>query len=215
MRFLPKKRPQALRAKIESWRSSQIDQKLQEDAVSVIAVRGYYLDSMGKKEKNDRGIYDDAAFIISPESFLSFNFNTDPSGYKQGRASLESPQIVDYVQGHHGYGKKSGHTAFRQASSVVVRRDGGEGNGKRIEGTDSLFHDRANLRFWINLHRGGYTTTSSAGCQTVPPEQWQSFFTTLQMLMKRHNQNSFQYHLINEPRIKDPKNGFWYDGEYK
>jgi len=214
MKFLPKKKPQALRDKIEKWRSSQIDQDLPADAVSVVAVRGYYLDSMGKEAKNDRGIYDDAAFIISPDCFLSYNFNTDPSGYREGRASLESPQIVKYVQGHHGYGKKSGHAAFRQASNVVVRRDGGKGNGKRIEGTESLFHDQSNRRFWINLHRGGYTTTSSAGCQTVPPAQWQSFFSTLQLLTKRHNQRSFQYHLINEPRIKDPKNGFWKDGKY-
>lgn len=210
--MLPWKKPQALEAKIKKWRKKQISEKLDDTKMTLVGVRGYYLQSMGEAGKNDRGIYDDAVFIISPDNFISYNFNTDPSGYKTGRATLEAPQIVTYKPGYHGYGRKSGHSAFRQASSVVVRRDGDKGNGKRIE--TSLFTDANTAKFWINLHKGGRNTTSSAGCQTLPASQWQSFYSTVRMIMKRHDQKEFEYHLITDPRIKSSKKGYWNNGEY-
>lgn len=212
MRMLPWSKPKAVEDKIRAWHAKQISQKLDPEKVNVIGVRGYYLDTMGKSGENDRGIYDDACFIIAPDTFLSYNFNTDPSSYKQGRATLEDPQIVLYKPGYHGYGRKSGHMAFRQASSVVVRRDGDKGNGKRIE--PGLFSDKTTAKFWINLHKGGQGTTSSAGCQTVPASQWDSFYSTMRMLLKRHEQTEFFYHLIHEPRQKRGKKGYWHDGEF-
>ena len=164
-------------------------------SVVVVGVRGYYLDSMGETGKNDRGIYDDAFFIISPDHFESFNGNTDPSRIRQGMAMLEAPQVIIYQPGFHGYGKKSGHQAFRQSSDVVVIRDGGTGNGKSLG--NNRFRDSSSARFWTNMHRGGNSGTSSEGCQTIPVTQWADFQKTLMSQLEKYNQESFKYYLIN------------------
>ena len=195
---IPRSRPKAdretvINGLIESglWSNDDVTK------LSVVGVRGYYEDSMGKPGVNDRGMYDDAAFVISPETFKSFNFNTDPHSYRRGRATLASPQRVVYIPGYHGYGRRTGHPAFRQASDVVVRRDGGTGHGKPLGG--GRFKDRASARFWINLHRGGRTTTASAGCQTVPPAQWEEFYRLVRAELKEYEQSHFSYYLFDGP----------------
>ena len=160
----------------------------------VVGVRGYYLNSMGRRSANDRGIYDDAIFVISPDTFTSFNGNTDPSRYKKGVAVLEAPQKITYRPGYHGYNSKWGHQAFRQASDVVVKRDGGVGNGKSLGG--DRFTDKGHNRFWINLHRGGHGTTSSLGCQTLPPSQWAAFHSLVKLQLNRFGQKTFNYYLV-------------------
>src|SRR5688572_28449394 len=54
--------------------------------VIVLAVRGYYRDTIGKPEVNDFGVWDDAAFVVTPMSVTSWNWNTDPAreGYNKG-----------------------------------------------------------------------------------------------------------------------------------
>lgn len=195
--MLPSSKPKAsqdqvVEALIESglWSDDSVTR------CSVVGVRGYY-QRMGSPTKNDRGIYDDAAFVISPETFESFNFNTDPSGYRRGRATLASPQRVTYKPGWHGYRSARGHPAFRQSSDVVVWRDRGVGRGTRVGG--SGFKDSPAARFWINLHRGGRSTTSSAGCQTVPPEQWEEFYALVRAQLKEFGQETFNYFLFDGP----------------
>lgn len=155
------------------------------EAVAVLALPGYYLDGMGAPGRNDRGIYDDALFIVSPNGVVSFNGNTDPSIARPGVATLKSG-VWRYKPGMHGITfRRSGYPypAFVQAAPVTVIRDGaGEDNGW----------------FGINIHRGSHTTTSSLGCQTIPPGQWDAFHALLTSELKRHGQKAFSYVLVDD-----------------
>ncbi|MGO6788731.1 lysozyme [Rhizobium ruizarguesonis] len=158
------------------------------DAVAVLAVRGYYLNSMGKEAANDRGVYDDAIFVIEPGEVHNFNGNTDPGRFGRGIARLKSHQAIRYRPGLHGFSRKDGpYPAFRQDSDCTVIRD------DIGDDTDNVGH-----RFWINLHRGGNTTTSSLGCQTIPPHQWNEFKALVDTLLKKYGQETFYYLLIDE-----------------
>lgn len=182
------------------------------DKLMIVGIRGYYKDTMGKPGTNDRGIYDDAIILISPDYFETFNGNTDPSKYQPGIAMLK-PGLYEYKQGIHGvhhinsanpkdkaaYDWLLAHPgqdhqdpayrltywAFRQYSNVTVFRDGGK------EQTDSPA-----TRFWIDIHRGGINTTSSDGCQTIIPEQWVPLRKTAYDLMNKAGQKTINYLLL-------------------
>jgi len=187
MALVPNSRPQMGKSDVEKiLKSKGIDRD--KFPVCVVAVRGYYLDSMGVKGKNDRGVYDDACFIDSPTLFSSVNWNTDPTGYrkgsgtggKKGMASLKLG-VWDYKIGLH----KGKGPAGNQAGPVTVVRDGVNGD-----------YEDTGL-FGINLHWGG-AGTSSLGCQTAPPTQWPSFINPLVAELKRYGQKTFKYVLIDE-----------------
>lgn len=153
------------------------------DAVLVVGKRGYYARTMGPTPGNDRGIYDDALFIVWPEGLAAFNGNVDPAAWRPGIASLK-PGVWRYKPGQHGITfKRAGYPypAFVQAAPVTVARDG--------QGDDTGW-------FGINIHRGSNASTSSLGCQTVPPKQWDFFRDTLNAALKRHGQKTFPYILI-------------------
>jgi lysozyme len=152
------------------------------DSVALVGIRGYYLNSMGEKGKNDRGIYDDAIFLVSPTAYVTFNANTDPSVHRKGIASLK-PGVHMYRKGRHGISKGSGYPALRPATkneALSVWRDD--------EGISLGYH--------INIHRGGNSTTSSLGCQTIPPSQWNSFISLVYDQMDRFSQKTIPYLLI-------------------
>jgi len=151
------------------------------DSVALVGIRGYYLDSMGVVGKNDRGIYDDAIFVVSPESYVSYNANTDPTVYRKGIASLV-PGVHIYKKGKHGISKGPGYPALRPATkdeALPVSRDG--------EGISIGYH--------INIHRGG-KSTSSLGCQTIPSSQYDSFISLVYDQMDRFSQKTIPYLLI-------------------
>ncbi len=133
----------------------------------IAGVRGYYRDTMGEKGKNDRGIYDDALFIISPNVFAAFNGNTDPSVFREAIATL-----VPGTYYAHNFGLHKGKylALVQRMGEVTVQRDGG------------------NIQtgyFGINIHKGGVNTTSSLGCQTIPPTQYDAFINLAASEAKR------------------------------
>lgn len=164
-------------------------------AVFVVGVRGYYLNGMGAPGRNDRGMYDDALFVVTPDGFHAFNGNTDPSrerkgqgvGTGKGMASLKPGFWRAHKLGVHKAGTPTGHPAFvQQAGKVTVVRDGLKGDYEETGW------------FGINIHRGGNTTTSSEGCQTLPPDQWPTFYATVRAALGAARQDVLAYILIEE-----------------
>jgi hypothetical protein len=144
----------------------------------VVCYRGYYLNSMGKTGVNDRGIYDDAIFIDSPNVFAAFNGNVDPSKYRKGYGTAESTKgMASLAPGVHyahtfDYHKGKYLALCQRAGPVTVVRDG-----------NPPYKDTG--YFGINLHKGSYNSTSSEGCPTVYPTQWLACISLLESEAKR------------------------------
>ena len=155
------------------------------DGFGLLGVRGYYLKTMGDATKNDRGIYDDAIFILTPTAFQAFNANVDPSITRPGIATLKPGKYL-YKLGIHGLSrpKDKQYRALVQASEVVVWRDG-----------------KAEDHGWIglNIHKGSRNSTSSEGCQTIVPDQWEGFIALVAAELDRHNRTAIPYVLIANP----------------
>lgn len=189
--MLPKARPKITEAEV-----IQILEKFSkchpDEQVILIGIRGYYLDSMGKKAENDRGIYDDALiWYIKGQGIMAFNGNCDASKYRKGFGFGKEKGMASldvgtwrYTMGTH-YGSVP-HKAFRQAKPVTVTRDGTKGNYKDTG------------MFGINIHRGGVNSTSSLGCQTIPPSQWDMFRDVGYNALKERGITEFSYVLIDE-----------------
>ena len=178
----PAARPKMSRSELMSHVLSQTaDRTLLHAPLLIVGVRGYYRDTMGAKGRNDRAIYDDALFVVSDDAFVAFNGNTDPGGYRKGKgfgagkgmASLNPGVWKAYRLDMHKRGAKGQHEALCQrAAPVTVTRDG-----------NPPYPDTG--MFGINIHRGGWNSTSSAGCQTIPPDQWPAFIATVTDQAKR------------------------------
>lgn len=179
--MLPNSKPKLTQAEALQY-LSQFD--LSAYPVRLLGIRGYYKQTMGNPIKNDRGIYDDAIFIISPDCYASFNANTDPSVTRTGVATLKANQVALYKIGLHNM--KNPYEALRQYGRVTVIRDDKPGE----------FTDNAQQPFYIDIHKGGFNTTSSLGCQTITPTQWISFLELVKDQLKRYNQKIIPYALI-------------------
>jgi hypothetical protein len=143
----------------------------------IVGIRGYYLNSLGAEGENDRGIYDDAIFILAIGEFHAFQANTDPAKFRNGIATL-IPGVYDCVKWRH-------HGKYNALQIVVDRitRDGEP--GKIFAG-----------RHGINIHKGGVNTTGSEGCQTLPPDEWNLFINPVYALMNEFKKDTIKYLLI-------------------
>lgn len=177
----------------------------------VLAVRGYYADTFGRPERNDFGVWDDAAFLVdlTTREVHPFNINTDPSAV--------------------GHNAKNGDKLYAQLAPGVWPMRRGPHRGvpnhfRQCDDGDAVKHDleryfadqRARGRFavrrlvdkdhgkleWgyqaINLHEGSARGTSSWGCQTWPPAQWAEFQPLAYAMMDRHGQQVLPYVLTEE-----------------
>jgi hypothetical protein len=182
--MIPRTRPQQKRQDTER----QVKSAGVTDPVCLVGIRGYYRDSMGAKGKNDRGIYDDALILVSPNVHATFNANVDPGAHginpkvRKGYASLK-PGVYRYKVGKHGIRSGNPYTALVQAAAVTVQRDCGL--------TETGW-------FGINIHKGSTRSVSSEGCQTIPPAQWDAFITLVQSEMKRNNAKTLSYVLTSK-----------------
>lgn len=140
----------------------------------VVAIRGFKLDSMGKRGENDRRVYDDAHFIVTPRGILAFEGNTDPNGYRRGSGfgANKGMAMLDTGVWFFGKGPHKGRPAFRQACPFTVIRDG----------NPPYKHTGYHA---INWHDGGYSTTSSLGCQTNKPND----FSTIRSYIYKELEN--------------------------
>ncbi len=144
----------------------------------VVGIRGYYKNSMGAPGVNDRGLYDDALFIDSPQATVAFNGNTDPSAYRKGKGKGATKGMASLNPGAwfvHKFDLHSGKylALCQRLGDVTVTRDG-----------EPPYPDTG--MFGINIHKGGYNGTSSEGCQTIVPDQWDSFIALAQDQAKRY-----------------------------
>jgi lysozyme len=177
--MIPKNRPRIERKTTEQL----LRLRKVSDPVCLVGIRGYYRDTMGAVGKQDRGIYDDAIILVSPNVHAAFNANVDPGAYGKnpkigkGYASLK-PGVYRYKLGRHGLRSGNPYRALVQGNPVTVSRDGGE--------------DETGY-FGINIHKGSNRSVSSEGCQTIPPAQWPAFITMVETEMKRNNANTLSY----------------------
>lgn len=171
MGIVPPSRPGIARDTALAWAGTVTDK------VYLVGRRGYYRDTMGKPGTNDRGLFDDAIVLVTPDACLTFNANTDPSVFREHIATL-TPGRWRVKPGTHHPGTPGAYRCLVQAGPVTVRRDGGvEESGE----------------FYIHIHRGGVNGTSSLGCQTIPPGQWPDFMRAVDAALVKYGQRSLLY----------------------
>jgi hypothetical protein len=194
------------------------------DPVFLLGIRGFN----SPADENKRSVYDDAILLVTPDSCIGFNANTDPSITRKGIAVLQTG-TYQYKQGLHGIhhfdditrglGKKKRdeveqwlrdnigkdhpqlnfpngdriilpYWAFRQAGPVTVLRDGTSAPETKT--------DPAGWP-WIDIHKGGFNSTSSEGCQTIHPDQWLDARQRGYAAMDAAGLKLINYVLINKP----------------
>jgi hypothetical protein len=155
--------------------------------VVAVAIRGFHL-ALGKdKGKDDRDVFDDLIALVFPDGnggdrVLLYNANTNPAGWKHGRATLCTGIHIFGIGPHNvSKGPSRMYPAYRQCEVFTVTRDG---QGGRFSGF-----------FGIDLHKahgwfGSFGKVDSLGCQTIPTESgplgWASFKPTLDGLLVEH-----------------------------
>jgi hypothetical protein len=155
----------------------------------VCAVRGLFSRTIAP-EGNNLQAYDDAIAVIRPVTggtpvVTTWNANTDPSRYGWNKnagkymARLQ-PGLWWFRERLHG----GRYRAFGQSNSPVTV--------DRVDATGAVRETETGC-FGIDLHPGGHNSTSSEGCQTVPPDTWAKLYD---IIYKRAKKDAFPYILM-------------------
>jgi lysozyme len=183
MRIIPASRPRLSAAELHK-RIEPLGIDRMKYPFVIVGIRGYYKNTMGAPGINDRGIYDDAIFIDSPLATAAFNGNTDPSGFRPGVGFSEDKKGMASLKPGVYYAHKFGRHKGLYPALVQMRwNKHGIGQVAVIRDGDPPYLDVG--WFGINIHRGGERTTGSAGCQTLPPSQWDAFYRLAEDSAKR------------------------------
>ena len=173
------------------------------EQVRILAVRGYYSETFAPAG-NNVGVFDDAMFLCAPGVFRAVQANTDPSrlGWNPGVGkpyAMLMPGLWYFRRGPH----KGKTPALRQCTDEEADErgipDDGEFEVLRCWGEDDPRNYKETGYFAINVHRGGDTGTSSWGCQTIPPDDFDDFMAAVWEASKKAGQNRIPYLLIEGP----------------
>jgi lysozyme len=197
--------------------------------VVLLGIRGYY-SKRGLTKGNDRNIFDDAIFVdirLSTKSIFksacySFNGNTDPSLVRQGAGIIDGEKGMFVLDPGVYYAHRIGvHVGRKSRHAALVQWDQGENkktseNKGRVKGhRDGGVKGKKNVpypvdygNYSINIHRGGYNTTVSEGCQTIIRSQFNEFISLVKAEMKSIFQDDFKtktipYCLVTNQEHKD------------
>jgi lysozyme len=176
--------------------------------VMLLGVRGYYRDTFKRKGVNDVGVYDDAAFLITPDTVLAFNWNCDPSkiGWNKDLGKFYAQLVTGvwpFRQGPH----KGRPKLFRQPSDEDAEqlelaklftdaRAEGEFTVRRVHSDET--GELETGYFAINIHDSTDGTTGSWGCQTAPRNQMFELRDFAYAAMATHAQRVLPYILTEE-----------------
>lgn len=199
--------PQAPRELIESiaqeaWARAQMNDPL--PSCYFLGVRGYWPKSMGPTSGNDVGIWDDAIFFVSPDTFMPQQANTDPSRYGWNASAGKPMAVLQAGVWFMHRGPHKGKTpAFRQFDVEEARAFGVPHDGRMAVTRTYAPGDRRNYKeagyYAINLHPGGVNGTSSEGCQTVPRTIANSFLKKAWDETKKNKVDVIPYILVEGP----------------
>jgi len=189
MKLIPDSKPNIKKVEINQVLAKYAD-KITTKLV-IVGVRGYYSKSMGNTAGNDKNVYDDAIIVIGDGVYQTFNANTDPSFVKKGGRSLAmlNTGVYQFYKGRH----KGQYNALRAYPEGVVLNCTRDGEPSTCSA--------------INIHKGGINPNASdkvwsAGCQTLPMNQWQGFIELVYAQMLKHGEKTVTYILIDNEELQ-------------
>jgi hypothetical protein len=160
------------------------------------------------------GAYDDVFYLIWKDASGNkrvdqYTGNTEPIGLymdpvEQRKVDLNMPHLGRLKPGYMRYRTYVSPKRGR----VLGMQFGTSGLFERDTNDDGLFNDGNESRGdpGMLFHSGGKTSPYSAGCQTMPPTEWNRFINTVH---SGGDPKELGYTLVDESNLKDPDEGKW------